>query len=287
MAVCMGVAAMTFALAASADEQTPAAAGGMNSKEKISYSVGMYIANSVIKRNNLEVDVDVMSTAIKDVLSGRETKLTEPQMQETLMAYEKELRAKRDEQRLKLAEKNHKDGEAFLAANQNKEGVKSRDVKLPDGSTAQLQYKVLAEGKGESPGASDTAIVNVKSRTINGKEVENTPGRRVAINRPQPRVLGEALPLMKKGAKWELYVPAALAYGDSGAGAIEPGTTLIYEVELTDVESPQPMTSDIIMVPSTEQMKAGSNIVVIKPADAAKFAQTNNPPPTPPAPKKK
>ena len=108
---------------------------------------------------------------------------------------------------------------------------------------------------------------------------------------PQLRALSEALPMMKKGAKWEIYVPSGLAYGDNGMGQVEPGSAMVYEVELTDIESPQPMTSDIIMVPSTEQMKAGSNIVVIKPADAAKFAQTNNPPPPVPpmknpAPKK-
>jgi FKBP-type peptidyl-prolyl cis-trans isomerase FklB len=289
MAVCLGVAAMTLPLTVSADDQPtpPSAAPAMSSKEKVSYSVGMYIANSIIKRNNLEVDVDVMSAAIKDVLSGHQTRLTDAQMQETLMAYEKELRAKREQQRLELAEKNHKEGEAFLAANKSKEGVKTRDVKLPDGTTAQLQYKVLAEGSGETPTSADTAIINIKSHTIGGKEIENTPTRRVVMNRPQLRALGEALPLMKKGAKWELYVPSGLAYGDSASGAIEPGTTLIYDVELTDIESPQPMTSDIIMVPSTEQMKAGSNIVVIKPSDAARFAQTNNPAPTNPAPKKK
>jgi hypothetical protein len=92
----------------------------------------------------------------------------------------------------------------------------------------------------------------------------------------------EALEMMKVGSKWELYIPSALAYGDTGNPNIEPGSTLIFEVELLGIEPPappaaatatQPLTSDIIKVPSAEELKKGAKIEVIKPEDAARMAQ--------------
>jgi len=85
---------------------------------------------------------------------------------------------------------------------------------------------------------------------------------------------------MKPGAKWEVYLPANLAYGDFGRGTVGPGAATIFEVELSAVETPQPLTSDIIMVPSADQLKAGSNIMVIKPEDLKKM--TNQPAPRKP-----
>jgi FKBP-type peptidyl-prolyl cis-trans isomerase 2 len=91
----------------------------------------------------------------------------------------------------------------------------------------------------------------------------------------------EALNGMKVGSKWEVYLPPSLAYGNEGRPNIEPGATLIFEIELVDTEAPQPpkpVTSDIIRVPSAEEMKAGAQIEVIKPEDLEKHAvggQTN------------
>jgi hypothetical protein len=93
----------------------------------------------------------------------------------------------------------------------------------------------------------------------------------------------EALQMMKVGSKWEIFLPASLAYGDNGTPSIEPGSTLIFEMELQGIEAPQappvaqahpqPLTSDIIKVPSAEELKKGAKIEVIKPEDAAKAAQ--------------
>lgn len=248
-------------------------------KDKVSYGVGMNIGNN-LKRSGYEVDVDVLAGAIKDVLTGKETKMTEQQAREALMAYQKEMMAKRAEEQTKMAEKNRKEGEAFLAENKKKEGVKTVEVPLPDGKTAELQYKVLTEGKGETPKSNDIVTVNYKGTLINGTEFDSS------IKRGQPAKFNvngvikgwtEALKLMKVGSKWQLFIPSSLAYGDRGSGpTIEPGSTLIFEVELLGSEAPpppapaQPLTSDIIKVPSAEELKKGAKIEVIKPEDVDK-----------------
>lgn len=250
-------------------------------REKASYGVGMYFGN-MIKRNNLDVDPEVVVSAMKDVLAGRDCKLTEQQGQEAIQTYQRAAR-------LKQAEKNREAGEAFLAENKKKPGVKTHSVSLPDGSTAEMQYKVITEGTGETPKSTDTVSVNYRGTLINGKEFDSS-----AKHGGQPAKFGvtrvvkgwtEALQMMKVGSKWELYIPSALAYGDNGSRDIEPGSTLIFEVELAGIEAPppppppaQPLTSDIIKVPSAEELKKGAKIEVIKAEDAAKLAaqaQTN------------
>lgn len=267
------VAALSAAslLPAVAAEDT---SGLKDQKEKVSYSLGMNIGMG-LKRAGYDVDLDIMKNGIKDVIAGGETKLTEQQMKEVLTAFQKELSSKRDEERKKSAEKNKQAGDAFLAENKKKPGVKTQTVTLGDGTTAEFQYKVINEGNGPMPKNTDTVTVNYKGTLIDGKEFDNsakhgpTPSR-FQVNRVV-RGWTEALQMMKTGSKWELYLPAALAYGDNGYGpTIEPGTTLIFEMELVGVETPQPLTSDIIRVPSAEELKKGAKVEVIKPEDIEK-----------------
>src|SRR5207249_7514629 len=139
---------------------------------------------------------------------------------EVLTAYQKEMMAKRDEERKKSAEKNKKEGEEWLAANQKKEGVKIHPVTLPDGTTAELQYKVITEGTGATPKSNDTVTVNYRGTLTNGKEFDNSAkrGGKPAKFPVKGVVPGwtEALQMMKVGSKWELYLPSALAYADRG-----------------------------------------------------------------------
>ena len=121
-------------------------------KEKVSYGVGMNIGTS-LKRSGFEVDVDLLAAAIKDVLAEKQTRITEQEAREVIMAYQQEVRAKMEQERLQKAEKNRKAGEEFLAANKTKEGVKTQTFTLPDGKTAEFQYKVLTEGTGATPGS--------------------------------------------------------------------------------------------------------------------------------------
>jgi len=254
-------------------------------KDQWSYAIGMNIGNGV-KRGGVDLDVDVLANAIKDVLAGRELKLTDQQAQEAWRSYQMESRTKQEEMRKQQAEKNKKEGEAFLAENKKKPGVKTQTVTLANGTTAEMQYKVITEGTGAIPRSNDTVSVNYRGTLINGKEFDSSAKHggqpaKFQVNRVV-RGWTEALQMMKAGSKWELYLPASLAYEDRGAGPnIEPGSTLIFEMELLGAESPappppqQPLTSDIIRVPSAEELKKGAKIEVIKPEDLEKY--TNAP----------
>jgi FKBP-type peptidyl-prolyl cis-trans isomerase FklB len=273
-------------------------------KERWSYAIGANIGSN-IKRGGVDLDVDVMAGAIKDMLAGKDSKLTELQAQEAFKSYQTESRAKQDEMRKQSAEKNKKAGETFLAENKNKPGVKTHTVSLPGGGTAEMQYKVITEGTGAIPKSNDVVLVNYRGTLVNGKEFDSSAKRgdkpaRFPVNRVV-RGWTEALQLMKTGSKWEIYLPPSLAYGDNGSGAaIEPGSTLVFEMELTGIEAPPPptapaasaapLTSDVIKVPSAEGLKKGEKIEVIKAEDLEKMtnaAATNVTNAAPPKPEKK
>lgn len=199
-------------------------------KEKNSYAVGMSMAAS-IKMNAIDVDVDALVQGIRDSISGGKMLMTEEQARETVTALQKDLQAKMQEKAKVQAVKNKKEGEEFLAKNRGKEGVKT----LPDG----LQYKVITEGKGKTPSATDTVTVNYRGTLIDGTEFDSSYKRGEPATFPVNGVIRgwtEALQLMKEGSKWQLFIPPSLAYGERGAGsAIGPNATLIFEVELIKV----------------------------------------------------
>jgi FKBP-type peptidyl-prolyl cis-trans isomerase FklB len=128
-------------------------------------------------------------------------------------------------------EKNKKEGEAFLAENKKKDGVKT----LPSG----LQYKVLAEGKGKTPKATDTVTVHYRGTLTDGTEFDSSYKRNQPASFPVNGVIKgwtEALQLMKEGSKWQLFIPASLAYGEPGRPGIPPNSVLIFDVELISVK---------------------------------------------------
>ena len=264
---CFGIAFLQAAVAAD-DKPTL-----KDEKEKVSYAIGMNVGNN-LKRGGYDIDVEVLAGAIRDMIAGTEPKMTEVQAREALNGYQKELSAKKDAERKTSAEKNKKEGEAWLAENKRKTGVRVQEVKMPDGTMAELQYKVITEGTGAIPKTNDSVSVNYKGTLINGKEFDSSakhgqPGK-FQVNRVV-RGWTEALQMMKVGSKWELYIPSTLGYGDYGSGPdILPGATLIFEVELLSIDTPPPLTSDIIRVPSAEELKAGAKVEVIKPEDVEK-----------------
>jgi len=272
----IGALGLTFVRAAGAAEEKSEL---KDQKAKVSYSLGMNMGQ-YLKRGGFDVDLEVLTTAMKDVLTGKELKLSEQQAREVMMAYQKELSAKREEERAQKAEKNRKEGETFLAENQKKPGVKTHTVTLPDGKTAELQYKVLTEGNGATPGSNDVVSINYRGTLINGTEYDSSVKRGQAAKFPINGVIkgwSEALKMMKVGSKWQLFIPSTLAYGDRASGQIiEPGSTLILDVELvaSEPQAPpapaQPLTSDIIKVPSAEELKKGAKIEVIKPEEVEK-----------------
>lgn len=224
VALCATVAFSGAAFAAEGQELK-------SDKEKISYSIGMDIGGN-LKRGAVEVDPDILAKGLKDSYSGEKTLLSEDQARQAIEEFQKTLKAKKAEAMQKLSEKNKAEGEKFLAENAKKEGVKS----LPSG----LQYHEIAPGKGKSPKATDTVTVHYKGMLIDGTEFDSSYKRGEPATFPVSGVISgwtEALQLMKEGAKWQLFIPPNLAYGERGAGRdIGPNATLTFEVELISVK---------------------------------------------------
>ena len=224
IAMCAAVALSGAAFAADAPELK-------NDKEKISYSIGMDIGRN-LKRGSVEVDPDLLAKGLKDSYGGGETILTEDEARKAIADFQKTLMAKQAETLQKLSEKNKADGEKFLAENAKKEGVHT----LPSG----LQYKEITPGMGKSPKTTDTVTTHYKGTLIDGTEFDSSYKRGQPATFPVSGVIPgwtEALQLMKEGAKWQLFVPSNLAYGERGAGReIGPNATLVFEVELISVK---------------------------------------------------
>src|SRR5262245_59689375 len=165
----IGLALATPRLVLAAEDTS----GLPDQKAKSSYALGLNIGSS-LKRGGYDIDIDVLSGAIKDVFAGNKPKLNEQEAREILATAQKEAAARRDEERKKTAEKNNKLGEAFLAENKKKEGVKALAMTLPDGKTAEMQYKVLTEGTGPIPKSNDMVTVNYRGTLIDGKEFDSS-----------------------------------------------------------------------------------------------------------------
>ena len=247
-----------------------------NDREKHSYSVGASWGNS-LKQQEVDLDLEMVMQGLREAFAGN-CALTDEEVRASMAALNKEIRGKQEEKRKQQGEKNKQEAEKFLAENKAKEGV----VTLPSG----LQYKILSEGNGESPKPADTATVNYRGTLIDGTEFDSS------YKRGQPSTFSvtgvikgwtEALELMKPGAKWQLFIPSDLAYGERGSGQlIGPNAALIFEVELVSFKPPtpppaanpapaQPVTSDIIKVPSKEELEKGAKIEIIKAADLEKL----------------
>ncbi len=241
-------------------------------KDKVSYSLGLNTGKNW-KRQSVDVNVDMVAKGLRDALSEGTPLMNDAEVAEVLKNYGNELRAKAAEKRKADGEKNLMEGEKFLAENAKKPGVKV----LPSG----LQYKIEKEGNGPMPTTNDTVQCFYRGTLIDGKEFDSS-----AKHGTDPTTFGvtrvikgwtEALLMMKVGSKWQLFIPAALAYGERGAGAdIGPNAALIFDLELVGIKPQeavhpqQPVTSDIIKVPSAEELKAGAKIEVIKPGSTNK-----------------
>ena len=207
-------------------------------KEKASYAVGINIGTGM-KRQGLPVDPALVARGLRDAMAGGKTLMTQDEIKAALQQLQGEMMAKQQAMMKEQQEKAHaagevnrKEGDTFLAANKTKEGVTT----LPDG----LQYKILKEGTGPKPTATDTVTVNYRGTLINGKEFDSSYKGGQPVSFPVNGVIKgwtEALQLMPVGSKWQLFIPPDLAYGDSPrpGGDIAPGDTLIFEVELLSI----------------------------------------------------
>jgi FKBP-type peptidyl-prolyl cis-trans isomerase len=202
-------------------------------KQKASYALGMNIAAGLSQQMDpKDIDKASLLQGFKDTLAGAKPAIS---MEEAVAALKKlqDTVQKEEEAAVQQAgETNQKAGDAFLAANKSKEGV----VALPSG----LQYKVLTEGTGPKPAATDTVVCNYRGSLLDGKEFDSSYKRGQPATFPLNQVIKgwtEGVQLMSVGSKYEFYIPAVLAYGARGAGAdIGPNSTLIFQVELISIK---------------------------------------------------
>jgi FKBP-type peptidyl-prolyl cis-trans isomerase FklB len=200
-------------------------------KEKMSYVIGLGIGNN-FRQQGTEIDLDALTKGVRDALAGAKPILAEQEINETMAAYKNEMAAKQKELFDRVGEKNKKEGEAFLAENKKKPGVKT----LPSG----LQYKIIQSSKGKKPTLNDMVTAHYRGTLINGKEFDNSHSRGQPATLPVSSAISgwkEALQMMEVGSKWEIVVPSQLAYGERGSGSkIEPNSTLVFEIELLSIQ---------------------------------------------------
>ncbi|MFZ5586357.1 MAG: FKBP-type peptidyl-prolyl cis-trans isomerase [Thermodesulfobacteriota bacterium] len=203
-------------------------------EQKSAYALGMKIGSD-LKEKEVKLDSDAFMKGLKDGLAGAKPALSDEEMQKALTEFGRQMQAQQLAKLKAMAEKNLSEGQAFLAANKAKPGVKT--------TASGLQYKVVTAGKGVSPKAGETVMVNYRGRLIDGNVFDDS------FQRGQPAVFEldgiikgwqEALQMMKEGDRWEIFIPSDLAFGPQGAGPqIGPNAVLVFEVELIKV-NPQP-----------------------------------------------
>lgn len=196
-------------------------------KKRLSYVVGIQIGEQLRSDDSLDIDLDALTLAIRDMLTDAEPRLSREQMQEAFEVYQAELAAEQEQ----MAAENLQAGRDFLARNKERPEV----TELESG----VQYEVLEEGDGARPEDSDTVVVNYRGTLIDGTEFDSSFNRgeptRLAVNGVIPG-WREVLPLMQVGDAWRVYIPAEQAYGNRGAGRIPPNSTLVFDIELVEID---------------------------------------------------
>ncbi len=203
-------------------------------KDKISYSIGLSMGKN-FKKQGLDIDLTAIMQGIEDGLLENKPMMTEQEVQAAMNNLREQMMKKREGEQKQAATDNLKEGKDFLAKNSKRKNV----VTLPSG----LQYEVIKQGKGKKPGLNDVVVTNYRGELIDGTEFDSSYKRGKPATFPVKGVIPgwtEALQLMQTGAKWKLYIPANLAYGERGAGArIGPNSTLVFDIELLEIKSEQ------------------------------------------------
>jgi FKBP-type peptidyl-prolyl cis-trans isomerase len=202
------------------------------SQQKASYTLGADLAKNFTEQG-LKIDIKAFTLGLEDTIKNRPLKLTEEEMASAISDVKQEMLEKQQAQRKVIGDANIKEGQEFLANNAKKAGV----ISLPSG----VQYKVITKGKGASPTVNDTLIAHYSGTLIDGTEFDSSYTRGTPLKFQMGNVIkgwGEVMKLMNPGSKWEVYIPADMAYGAKGAGKmIGPNQTLIFTVELITFNS--------------------------------------------------
>ncbi|MDR1006296.1 MAG: FKBP-type peptidyl-prolyl cis-trans isomerase [Bacteroidales bacterium] len=200
-------------------------------KEKVSYIIGEDIGNSFLKEG-YDLDIEVLITAIRNAATGiDQSNLSNEEKNAVMQRWQAAEQAKRQAINAEISKAAKEEGQAFLQKNKE-----SADVKE---TASGLQYKVIKEGDGAMPKATDTVHVHYHGTLLNGNVFDSSVQRGEPISFPLNQVIAgwtEGLQLMKKGSKYRLFIPSHLAYGDQSVGSIPAGSTLIFDVELLDIK---------------------------------------------------
>jgi FKBP-type peptidyl-prolyl cis-trans isomerase FklB len=199
--------------------------------DKVSYILGQSIGTD-FKRQGFDIQVDIFINSFKEAFAGEPSRMPVGEMRTIMTAFQsfvRESQQARDSEKLQATMEK---GEAFLRENAKKEGI----IETASG----LQYRVIREGDGKRPAATDTVETHYEGKTLDGNIFDSSIKRGTPASFPVNGVIQgwqEAMQLMKEGAKYELFVPTELAYGQAGSGsAIGPYETLIFEVELLKIK---------------------------------------------------
>jgi len=199
--------------------------------QKVNYAIAQNMAQN-FKQGGLNIEPTAFAQALKDVRDGVDSRLSEEEMQSAMQAFQEQAMAQREAEQKKISEANATEGAAFLESNKAKDGVVTTDTGL--------QYRVITEGTGVKPKATDTVTVHYSGKLLDGTEFDSSYARQEPVNFPVNGVIAgwtEALQLMPQGSKWELVIPSDLAYGPGGNGPIPPNSVLTFEVELLEVKA--------------------------------------------------
>jgi FKBP-type peptidyl-prolyl cis-trans isomerase len=226
--VVLGMLAYTAGAQDTKKSTTPQATELKDAKSKTSYAYGVNLGKS-LRLNDVDLDLDLVVQGLREGMAGGKVRLTDDEIIALLQDFQRQMYDKATQKVVKVK----KESEDFVATNAKKPGVKS--------TKSGLQYRVIKEGTGKIPKATDTVSVHYRGTLIDGTEFDSSYKRGEPAKFPVRGVIPgwvEALQLMKEGSKWELTVPAALGYGDhpQPGGKIRPGDALIFEVELLKIE---------------------------------------------------
>jgi FKBP-type peptidyl-prolyl cis-trans isomerase len=229
LAVALGMTSGAYAQAAKPAATKSAAAPAAVDKTKASYVVGWDMASQLPPLVREEIDPATVAKAVQAALSGQKPTMTEAEAKTVREAFVANLKAKAEVEYTKVASKNKSEGDAFIAKNKSKPGVKT--------TASGLQYEVVTPGTGARPGPNDTVSINYTGTFVNGEKFDASADHK----EPGPTAIPlaavipgfrEGLQLMQVGGKYKLYIPSNIAYGAQPENGFPPNATIIFDVEL-------------------------------------------------------
>jgi len=202
-----------------------------DNKAKSSYAIGANVGAS-LKRQGVDVEPAALAEGVKDALAGTQSRLSQEEVHAVMTRLQQNMQSKHDALQKAAADKNKREGEAFLAKNKKEPGVTT--------TASGLQYMIVKEGTGRTATLADTVTANYRGTLIDGTEFDSSYKRGEPAKFPVSGVIPgwtEILQRMKVGSKYKVFIPSNLAYGEKGAGQqIGPNATLIFEIELLDAK---------------------------------------------------